>query len=286
MKILWVADFALRHTIGGAQRSDALHISEGIQRGHNIVSFNYDSPRELLAREYDVVVSANMENLHRDPAVWDKVVDHGRHIRCEHDSNSYLTINMRRELFGSTRHSCFLSEFHLSEFQRMYGNIFYNTTIVSDPIDTDIFCNHNITRQDRTLYIGYLHQLKGVQVFLNHVLDNPTELFAVAGWGAPQLERAIKSFDNVEWLGQYDYKDMPLLLNGFSRMFYKPVKFEPFCRSVAEAILCGVELDVGDNIGSVHEYNRVGLEKFTRNCKEASRNFWDLIENDKLTVSD
>ena len=43
MNVLWVADFSLKHNIGGAQRSDAILIEEGRKLGHTITEFNIDS---------------------------------------------------------------------------------------------------------------------------------------------------------------------------------------------------------------------------------------------------
>ena len=100
MKVLWIADFALKHNIGGAQRTDSFIIKEGQDRGHSIQFFNYDSPEELLQGQYDIVVTGNLENLYRRGIV-DWVVKHPYHVRYEHDSNSYLPQQMRKDLFGS-----------------------------------------------------------------------------------------------------------------------------------------------------------------------------------------
>ena len=85
MNILWLADFNLHHNVGGAQRSDAIIIDEGYKLGHSIIPFNYDSEADLLSREYDLVVSANLENLHRRPEVMNFLLYHPNHVRLEHD---------------------------------------------------------------------------------------------------------------------------------------------------------------------------------------------------------
>ena len=60
MKVLWIADFGLQHNIGGAQRTDSFVIQEGINRGHDIVFLNYDTPSDVLNDTYDLVVTGNL----------------------------------------------------------------------------------------------------------------------------------------------------------------------------------------------------------------------------------
>ena len=56
---------------------------------------------------------------------------------------------------------------------------------------------------------------------------------------------------------------------------------EPFCRMVAEALLCGVEELIGDKnkIGSYLEFQDVGYENFKDGCKNATTKFWDKVSS-------
>ena len=63
MKVLWVSDYTLKHSQGGAQRSNNLIIEEGKKRGHQILEFSVDSPDNLLTPDYDLMVSSNLEAL-------------------------------------------------------------------------------------------------------------------------------------------------------------------------------------------------------------------------------
>ena len=63
MNILFISDFGLHHTPGGAQRSNAIVIEEGRKRGHTIVEMFYDSNPLLIHYGYDVVISSNLETL-------------------------------------------------------------------------------------------------------------------------------------------------------------------------------------------------------------------------------
>lgn len=278
MKVLWIADFSVKHNVGGAQRTDE-HIKDfGRSLGYQIFEFNYNTSSELYRNvEYDMIVSGNLENLYRRNDVFEFILSHKNHIRLEHDSNSYLSQKERIALFQSSKKTIFLSDFHYKTFLELYGNIFNNVEIVSSPIDTAKFFNKNEDREDKTLYIGFFHFYKGTQNFLKEALMNPDKQYAVAGWGNLKNENLIRSFNNIEWLGKLDYNSMPDLYNKYKKLFYHPEKFEPFCRAVAEAAMCGMELDCSKNIGAIQDLNDHGIEKLKEMCKDSPKRFWDLV---------
>ena len=280
MKVLWISDFGIKHNIGGAQRSNQLVIEEGQRQGHHIIEFNYDSEDSILRGTYDLVVSSNLEVLSRRlPEIIKYIASNGeRHARIEHDSNRYLQVQDRELLFGNCSKSFFLTKFHYNQFIEMYGDIFQNIVIVPDPIDTNFFYDTNKDREEKVLYIGYMHYLKGTNNFFEYVMNNPSIYFVMAAWGDAGFEQVARSFSNVEWLGQLSYEEMPSLYNKYKTMYYHPVFFEPFCRAVGEALLCGMEIDGNDLIGSLHHYNEVGKEEFISGCNNATQSFWKNID--------
>mgnify|MGYP003110289106 CR=1 FL=1 len=278
MRILWMADFGVEHNIGGAQRSDAILIEEGRGRGYDITCFHFDSDPSLLNQNYDLVVTANLESLTQShPSLIEWIASQRCHVRLEHDSNRYLNPPQRTRLFQSARLAIFLTDFHYQQFLSHYGNIFVNVKIIPDPIDTNFFTDLGQSRQARTLYTGFMHELKGTRAFFEHVITHPEESFTVAGWGDVVFEYLAKSLDNVEFLGKIDHADMPALYNNHQKMFYKPVFYEPFCRSVGEALLCGMEITGNNLIGCLHFFNQVGGAKFREDCHNAPSAFWKEI---------
>jgi len=279
MRILWISDFGVHHNIGGAQRSNYLIIEEG-KRKHFIQEFYYDTDPRILNASYDMVVSSNLEVLSRQrPDIISYISSHQNHVRLEHDANRYLQVEDRKHLFGNCVKTFFLSKFHYDKFLEMYGDIFINVVIVPDPIDTSIFYNKNEDRVDKVLYVGFMHYLKGTTNFLEYVSNNPRLKFAVASWGGSQYEHAARSMPNIEWLGRIQHDEMGALYNKYSTIYYHPVGFEPFCRSIGEAILCGMKLDCNDLIGSLHHLKRVGKEEFIKQCNEAVQMFWNGVED-------
>ena len=279
MKILIVTDYSLHHTKGGAQRSNEIIIKKGIELGYDITVFNYDSDLDLLTQEYDHVISSNLErisNLYPNVIAW--LASLQNHSRLEHDKCSYLHPEQRKAIFSNCINTFFLSEYHQHLFESNYGSFFRNIRIVADPIDVDLFQNRNKTREDKILNVGFMHHLKGTEGFFNYVISNPDTEFIVAGWGSASFEHLAKTLPNVNFLGTVDYSAMPDLYNKYTKLFYVPFIEEPFCRSVAEARLCGMEIITNDNIGSVHELNRLGEDRFRLECKNASQNFWSFFQ--------
>jgi glycosyltransferase involved in cell wall biosynthesis len=280
MKVLLISDYSLSHTSGGAQRSNDLLMQKGREIGHFISEFNYDSdPNYILNQHYDVVISSNLEAIsNTNPDVIRWISTHPYHVRLEHDSNRYLSPEIRHALFSSCKKSFFLSKFHHKNFVESYGDYFVNIEIVADPIDASLFFNNNKKREDKILYVGFMHPLKGTNDFLSYCLSNPDLNFVVAGWASDDnYIRSCHALGNVEMLGKLEYEDMPSLYNTYSKMFYKPLFYEPFCRSVAEALMCGMEVDSNDLIGSVHLYKEVGHDAFVSQCDKAPEIFWEKL---------
>jgi|LULM01.1.fsa_nt_gb glycosyltransferase involved in cell wall biosynthesis len=278
MNILWISDFGVHHNIGGAQRSNLLIIEEGKKRNHSIEEFYFDTDPHVLNNTYDMIVSSNLETLSRKmPNIISYIASHPNHVRLEHDANRYLTTADRKKLFRSCKKTFFLTQFHYDQFIDMYGSIFQNVEIIPDPIDTNVFYNMEKERENKILNVGFMHRLKGTENFFHYVLNSPEISFVMAAWGDPTYENAAKSIKNIEWLGRVPYNAMPELYNRYTTMYYHPVFYEPFCRSVGEAMLCGMNINANHIVGSLHYYHEIGKEKFKTQCHEAPQTFWNKI---------
>ena len=279
MRVLWVSDYGIKHNKGGAQRSNALIIEEGIRRGHSIQEFNFDSDDSLLHPEYDLLVSSNLETLCKKNRFIEWLTTFPKHVRVEHDSNRYLSPEARKGLFMSCRKAYFLSKFHLQQFINSYGDYFHNAEIIPDPIDSNIFFDKGTEREDKILYVGFMHPLKGTNLLFSEAIENPDKNFVVAGWSEmPTLLQNCDRIPNIEFLGKVDFEEMPNLYNKYKTMFYKPTFYEPYCRSVAEAILCGMEVDSNGLIGCLHHLSEVGKDEMVLQCSKAPESFWESVE--------
>jgi len=280
-KILWISDYSLSHSAGGAQRSNDIIIQKGRELGYSILEANYNFNFNIEDfNQYDILISSNLEAIYKlHPNIIDKIASHKYHVRLEHDSNRYLKQEDREKLFRSCKKTVFLTNFHHKLFINNYGNIFNDVKIVADPIDTDLFYNQNQEREDKILYVGFMHELKGTLSFFEFAMDNPQLQFVVAGWGTRVFNFLATNTPNVEYLGTVSHEEMPKLFNKYETLFYNPIIPEPFCRSVAEGALCGIKLMSSSSniIGCMHEFRELGKEKFIENCKNASNYFWESI---------
>jgi glycosyltransferase involved in cell wall biosynthesis len=125
-----------------------------------------------------------------------------------------------------------------------------------------------------------MHPLKGTFEFFEYVLQNPNLKFVLAGWTDNHcLNFLARTVPNVEYIGTIKYEKMPDLYNKYKTFFYTPNLNEPFCRSVAEAISCGMQLISNENnkIGCLEEIKKVGIENFKLKCSSADSDFWNLV---------
>lgn len=281
-KILWLADFNLDDAPGGAQRSDQLIIDQGRILGYNITKFtNNTFPPATNIHNYDVLVTSNLHALTvKNPGLLNQIFTHKYHVRIEHDSNDYLSQDDRIKLFSNCKKTFLLSDFHYDFFRNFYGDIFKNVEIIYDPIFGDDFKDLKNQREDKILCVGYLHYLKGSYEFFDYVLTNPDKKFVVAGWPSNHcLNYMLQTIKNVEYLGTLDYSKMPEIYNKYKYLYYSPNLNEPFCRSVAEAILCGMQLLTNNpkQIGCIREIEKVGIDQFREMCSKAAIKFWQSI---------
>lgn len=281
-KILWLADYDLHQAAGGAQRSDKILIDHGKSLGYNILKVNHETfGSHIDIHNFDVVVSSNLCALTaKNKWIIDDIAKHKYHVRLEHDSNTYLTQEDRIKLFGSCKKTFFLTEYHHQFFISDFGDIFKNVEIVADPIDTNLFFDYKKPRESKMLYVGYMHPLKGSYNFFDFALANQDKQFVVSSWTEyPSLDFLCRNVPNVEYLGITEFEKMPDLYNKYESLYYNPNLREPFCRSFAEAILCGCKIYCPklDQIGSYHDLKKHGKEKFIENCKNAPSNFWEKL---------
>lgn len=285
MKIIFISDFNLNQCSGGAEVSNDLIIREGLSRGHDIISYNHDTSPINLLQNYDLVVSSNLSLISsKDSGVIEFILSSNNHVRLEHDSCLYLTTESRAKLFSSSRINFFLSKFHLDFFKSMYGDIFKDTMIIPDPIDTDIFKKTESSRKKYDIvYCGFLSELKGFGKLLEYARNNPERKIDIFGWGleSHQALSLSKEFKNITFNTKVNHESMPKIFNQCRSVFHNPILNEPFCRMVGEAILCGVEDIIGNpsKIGSFLEFKRLGLDKFKNRCCNASVDFWKNIES-------
>ncbi len=281
-KVLWISDFDLDTAPGGAQISDFFIIEKAKLLGISIKKTNKDNILDIENFDaFDMIVTSNVTViLYENPHLLDNISSHKNHVRLEHDSNEHISLEQREKLFSNCSKTIFLSEYQHSFFKGLYGDIFKNVEIIYDPINSKKFKDEGLEREDKILFAGYMHELKGVDHFFEYVLDNPDKDFVIAGFTSSKIYHILaQKIKNIEYLGKVNHDKMPEIFNKYKAMFYSPLVREPFCRSVAEAVLCGMDIltERQDKIGSLQEIKKVGIEEFRDKCNNAAKTFWEKI---------
>jgi len=280
MRILFISDFNISQFNGGAQISNDIIIKKGRELGHEIIEFNYDSSPINFIYRYDLVISSNLNIISMQmPNVIDYIINSENHARLEHDSCLYLDNQTRKKLFQSCKKTFFLSNFHLDFFKETYGDYFINNEIVYDPINTDIFNNKNLEKIYDIVYCGFLSELKGCKNLIKFCKENPNRKIDIFGWAEDEeLLKELQSLNNVKIHNKVGHIEVADILKKSKYIYHSPVLNEPFCRMVAEALLCGCKFIGNENkIGSIQEYLKEGEIKFKQNCQNASEIFWSKI---------
>ena len=280
MDVLFISDFNLDHNSGGAQVSNDAIIKKGIELGHNITVHNYDSSPLNLIYRYDLVISSNLEAIHRySPHVIDFIINHYNHVRLEHDSCYYFDSETRKRVFNSSKINFFLSDFHIAFFRELYGDYFNNVEIVYDPINCSDISNQTKEKIYDITYAGFLHELKGYKNLYKFAEENPDRHINIFGWSDHEstIEK-LSSLKNVTFHGKKSHSEILEIYSQSKYIYHNPIVNEPFCRMVGEALLCGCDF-IGDKskIGSIQEFEKNGYYKFATNCKNAVEIFWDKI---------
>jgi glycosyltransferase involved in cell wall biosynthesis len=278
MRVLFVSDFTLDQRQGGAQVSNSFILKRGLQLGHQITEHDHTSSVVNFLSSYDLLVSSNLEAIsQRSPATLDFITQHPNHVRLEHDSCSYLPNDERQKLFESSQKNFFLSEFHLSFFQQLYGDYFKNIHIVYDPIDTAVFKPAKLPLKYDIVYCGYLHHLKGLNNLVEFAQENPERQISIFGWGDRPYDNLWEGSPNITFHGAKSHNEIASIFQQSKAVYHFPIVNEPFCRMIGEALLCGVEEILGntDKLGSYLEFQKVGYDQFKNECENAAEKFWD-----------
>lgn len=283
MRILFISDYSLEDTFGGAQQSNEIIRREGVSRGHDIDMLHFSAANEEITRamasRYDVVISSNLEAFaYYKPHVLKWIFSLSNHVRLEHDSCMYLNEEARKQLFRNCLKTFFLTNFHVEFFHNYYGDIFKNIVVIPDPIDTKVFRNMHIERSDRILYTGFIHPLKGISSLMEFAKHRPNLHIDVYGWGEQRFLNELDQTKNITYKGKVKHSDMPTILNLYQTMFHYPIVNEPFCRSVGEAFCCGIrDFICNDKIGFLRSIQEDPL--FVKKCETAPTDFWKEIES-------
>ena len=273
--------------IGGAQQTDHFILKYGRLLGYDITELNYyrkENLSEIISKKYDVVITGNVFLFSQIPGFLDWVELLQNHIRFEHDANNYLSSQSREKIFKNNKLSIFLSREHHDYFVQHHGECSWGWKdikykIINSPIDSK-FYDYELEDRKDTLWVGLLHPLKGLQELKDYANESGKNI-SISAIGNFSLIHDIVGLPNVRFIGSTKHEDMPELYNRHKTLLYAPGQLEPFCRTVAEAILCGMEINTCNSphkVGALELYNSIGIVQFRIRCNNSPKLFWETVK--------
>ena len=136
----------------------------------------------------------------------------------------------------------------------------------------------NKEREKGTLWVGHIYPDRGLEDLKQRILDNPEQQFIVCGSGHFELLPNI--YPNMTLVPNVPHTALPQYYNRYTDFLYSPLRPETFCRIVAEALLCGINMDLDGKehfLPAYQLYEKVGMEKFRDTFKKAPEDFYNRI---------
>ena len=273
-RIGWVADFVAETHPGGAQVTNKMMVDYGQKLGHEI---DYITPATGFPGGYVLFILNNI--VHFQSSAINRIVNREKYARYEHDYDAAKLIRKWPGLYDRSLVNIFLSPLHLSETERILGGKVAGT-IIPSPIDTKLFRNAEKRREKGSaLLVGNIVPEKGLENVLRYLGSSPETKVYVAGFNIKnEFAEKFLAHNRVEYLGKFDYQEMPEVYNRFESLIHLPKWKEPFGRVVVEAYLCGCSLIVNDNVGAAsYDWDWREIEGIKKKV-QTRRRFWDTIE--------
>jgi len=157
----------------------------------------------------------------------------------------------------------------LQASQHKFGKKF----IIPPPIvDADWVNKQEVERQPKALWCGNATKEEGFDIAVRWAETEKTETHF---FGA--LVPKGSDTNTSKFLGWMDHENMPEILHSYQKLIYFPRETRPFDRVLAEALLCGVELEVWGYLGI--ESFEEPLGKVVEMCQNSTGEFWGVIQD-------
>jgi glycosyltransferase involved in cell wall biosynthesis len=173
-----------------------------------------------------------------------------------------------KRLYNESLSNYFVSPLHKKIISKIL-EIDDNKGFVLRPIiDTKKFKNLNNIRDIENLFVGILSEAKG---FNNLKIEFTNKDITLIGKSIIN-----KKLDFVNWIGEKEYDDVPKYMNRSKNFVYKPRWPEPQGRVVAEAALCGCNIQTNKNVGATSFDFDLSC---SNNYQGAKDEFWNHVES-------
>lgn len=275
LKIIWLNDFTRTEIpTGGAEITDSHVIAAGREMGHTITVCRPHDFMPRMLRDTDLIVFSNnfnfptqlrLELMHMKP-----------YVSFVHDCGRWALIAKRHPyIFEKGLATVFLSPGHQAWFKDYLKDA--KNVFAIPPHLLESFCDYGKERSDRLVYVGNLHEGKGLLNILEFAKNNPSvEVDFFYGRTSDSTLKRVQAVKNCHLMGTISRENLPGKLNEYAAFIHLPVEYEAFGRAVGEATLCGCQIIGNDKIGAL-TYN-VTAEELREITLRPHYLFWEKIQ--------
>jgi len=284
MKITWIADFQQNQRAGGSQMTDRYLINYAKFLNHKVDELglfninNLENIDSYLSR-YDCIILSNYYELDRTEKgseLINKLQKH-KYIRYIHDYDGYYTGNVdierKKTVIESSVATICLSPAHMQETIRLLAKA-KEMFCVPSFIDTDKFFNADIKDKIyKSITFGEIAKHKGI-----YNLMKLHRKYEQIDFYTHNVNQDLK-LGNILIKPAINYELVNNFLNKYKTFVFYPEWIEPFGRTVAEAYLSGIDMDVDKNkIGFYsYDWDYNNKQEVISKLKTARQDFWQLV---------
>ncbi len=270
--ILWISDFSTQqYPYGGAEITDSLLRKKGRGYSANIDLVLCHSCTKEKIDEAEFIILSN--NLRLSLKNRDYIMRNKRYICLVQDCGRWMQACLQTP--GLLEHS--LLNIYMSPGQReVYLKPFpkQHHVCIPPPVP-DIFKIVEGNREDKILFVGFLHEGKGIENVLNYARNTTKKVDFYGYCESDKWLKDINWLGNTEFKGGVDMESLPNIYNKYKYYIHLPNIYESFSRTTAEAMLCGCEI-IHNGLLGILSYN-FGKEGLRAAITGADSNFWKAI---------
>ena len=274
MKIAWIHNYSYPNYIGGAELSDYYWIKKAKELEIDLIEVTCKS-NPIYA---DAYILGNFSKIDKNYLA--KIIQkpyicivHGGLI-----NKDFL------EIFNQASLLVFMSPLQKEKCKNIFKNP--RTIVIPPYVDVKKFRNYKKTREPNTyLYAGAIRTHKGIPEILKHAKAHPQNKYHFYGPVKKEiyLIKHIKQLKNCTYHKPVANNKLPKIMNHCENFIWiidpKRKYFESFGRTIAEALLCNLNLVVNKkNFGVFSwDWNFKNRNEIAGEISEHYYQFWDKM---------
>jgi glycosyltransferase involved in cell wall biosynthesis len=249
-RILWLTDYTVAEvSAGGAEITDSYVIQAGKQLGYDIQVCRPCDLRSNVLDKSDLVIFSNCYEFPQ-PAR-QRIMAEKPYVVYSHDSGRWIRVlEKNQDMIKNAEAAVFLSPLHRDCFKKFISE--EDNILLVPPHIPYTFYDNGQKRVNKIMFVGNIHQGKGVDDIINYAKKHPELIFDFYyKRNCGILLRQLRALKNCNLIGYVPKEGIYNNYNKYAYFIHIPVHQESFGRAVGEAYLCGCKLIVNERVGAM-----------------------------------